>query len=316
MLERLLNTGFDPSGTVGMAAIQESQTIQGLFDQEPLIRDRTVSFCIAHETPVFKLPEEVNIIQTGDFESPARIFSVAKYLSRIGIQPRSSYLADYAYLLIHDLLARYQQDVDQVIFLLHRKFCSISPLGQTFLRAPHLRLEAAEKLDIAAELRAYQGNTLFPIPITFERGIVSNYASCHHLQDFLRLTALCVDHGILSDQEALEFLTSNTLFPCPAVGSLPIDVSLEIAAVGARYVKAVHDAEFVCLEPSDSYQHRAESFFCERLVSFFLLKSLLKSGIVEADPLGTYRTDPANLGFLIGVYQGDGGEENYHHAKG
>jgi len=85
------------------------------------IHNRRLYLCICHRPPLFDVPPYVNLIQTADFLTNQPSLSVRRYLQERQITPPTSYLFDYAAILIHDKLMALKGEVDAVVTLLHRK---------------------------------------------------------------------------------------------------------------------------------------------------------------------------------------------------
>lgn len=272
--------------------------------QAPVIYNKKIYFCICHQKPLFDLPNYINLIQTAEFESKLNRFSVSEYLVLLGIKPLTSYLFDYAALLIYDIIESVQDEVDVVVTLLHRKVCLTRPAGVPAINLLHSWQAPAESLDIDHELQLHNGDLLFAHPQVYSQSIANMYAYSHIIQDFLRLSAICIDAGLWSQQNLFDMLTSRILFWCPGIGALPIAGALDMFRAAADYILTVHESGFVCKYPDHPYQKRAISFFAERLLSQRLISWLEKAGRISVHGKDNITIPKSYIGYLCNCTEG------------
>ncbi len=134
-----------------------------------------------------------------------------------------------------------------------------------------------EGLDLHKEVlplagRSYLIGSAFDLP----KGIMIQYAQAHFLRDILRFTSTLVDAEILTDQDALLFLTQTQLVPSPSCGSFRLACFLEVFAKLELAANAFWNSGYKAYR--DSYQSRVCGFLLERLNSFLLLKYLHEQG--------------------------------------
>lgn len=121
--------------------------------------------------------------------------------------------------------------------------------------------------------RAFLVSKTFPFGKRRKRiGLLEQYKSTHHVEDFLRFTAAAVELGVLDKDEVTPFFHELTFFP----GGIELGVY-----EASFWLKGMGDIEAVmrlCIEQypahRDAYQTRAWSFCAERLGSYLLLKHL------------------------------------------
>jgi hypothetical protein len=123
--------------------------------------------------------------------------------------------------------------------------------------------------------------------------ILQQYAEAHFIRDILQFTSTLIDLGILTDEDAFQFLNSKYLIPSPSCGTFTlscfIDIfkTLELAAIGfwSNGYKSY----------DDQYQSRVVSFLLERLNSFLLISYINKRSLNINNLLGfTTMVTPEN----------------------
>ncbi len=218
------------------------------------IHNRRLYLCICHRPPLFDVPPYVNLIQTADFLTNQPSLSVRRYLQERQITPPTSYLFDYAAILIHDKLMALKGKVDAVVTLLHRKICTTRPHGNPARNLMHSWLSPAKAMDVDAELALIANDTLYPHPHYYRHGVMAAYGQYHVIQDYLRIAAICLDNGLISTGELLSMARTKVLFWCPGVGSLPYAGAIDLYGWAAQYINIVHESGYRCQLPEHPYQ--------------------------------------------------------------
>ncbi|MEI6712573.1 MAG: hypothetical protein WCO60_02405 [Verrucomicrobiota bacterium] len=114
-------------------------------------------------------------------------------------------------------------------------------------------------------------------PVYFTDGIIGQYSKYHVLRDLLDYAALAIELGVLSQEEAKEFLMCPILIPggCD-VGFYPRQWLLEtlgkLEILGREFVKRYGNR----ILGYDQFNRRALNFLGERLGSFFVLSELMR----------------------------------------
>lgn len=171
-------------------------------------------------------------------------------------------------------------DGDTLTLCQHRRFILNKQLGRQSENQSWVRVLSqieVDGLNLGNEVlplpgRSYLIGSAFDLP----KGIMTQYAAAHFLRDILRFTSALVDAEILTNQEALLFLTQTQLVPSPACGSFRLACFLEVFAKLELAASAFWNSGY---KPyPDSYQGRVCGFLLERLNSFLLLKYLHEQG--------------------------------------
>jgi hypothetical protein len=121
-----------------------------------------------------------------------------------------------------------------------------------------------------------------PIFFSKSKGLLSQYAHSHHVEDLLRFTAEAVELGVLDKHEVNLLFRERTFFP----GG--VELGIYPAEFWIRSVTAIESVVRVCVDRyperrEHDYQARAWAFCAERLGSYLLLKRF-----VESDTLGAW----------------------------
>lgn len=160
----------------------------------------------------------------------------------------------------------------------YRKVVLNRVVGRAAENYPGMRLVdvgSSEVFHISDALPLSDADFLLSAPLEFKQGIYKQYDSAHKAVDFLDYLTLVVKMGVLSEDEALEFLGMKWLIPggCE-MGTYPFDWCLEklaiIEKVGREFVATYENR----IASYDAYQVRAVGFLSERLGSYFLVREL------------------------------------------
>jgi len=141
-----------------------------------------------------------------------------------------------------------------------------------------IKHDCVTNLSLSDTLPADSEQELFVTrPITFPNGIIDQYARAHILQDLLNFTALSVDLGVLTPEQAKDFLLCPLFIPggCD-FGFYPkdwlVDRQSQLELIGSAFIWQYRER----LLGYDKFQVRALSFLTERLGSYFVLTELMK----------------------------------------
>lgn len=268
-------------------------------------RGRRAAFCISHVPPFFALPANVNLIQTAPFESEAHTISLPAYLGERKLLNSPIPAVDYGLVLLGEIARQWRNEIDHVVVLLHRKLCTMQPLGKPSKEFAHMWLAAGDAVDVDAELARYPDDVVTARPFYFADGLIGQYSRCHVVQDFWRLLAICVDAGVMSSREAVTLCSEKVLLWGPTMGQLPVDLVIQLAERQEHFLAAVAAADFKCSQQHDSYQRRCLSFFTERFMSYILLQELLRLGKVSRLPDGGITMARRNVGYCCTVAEGN-----------
>lgn len=162
----------------------------------------------------------------------------------------------------------------------YRKIVLNRLVGREAENYPGMRLVDAGSSEVfhaSDALPLLDSDFLLSAPLEFKQGLYKQYDSAHKAVDFLDYLTLVVKMGVLSEDEALEFLDMKWLIPggCE-MGAYPFDWCLEklaiIEKVGREFIATYEDR----ISSYDAYQVRAVGFLSERLGSYFLIRELSK----------------------------------------
>lgn len=237
-------------------------------------------FCVAHQRPNWKLPDFMTVVGTGDY-IPNNGVALSQQFPDIANQNR--YLGEYVALYaIRSLLI--ESKASGFVGVCHyRRFALTHPLGKlvgfNFHASPSL-LETALPVHFLGD-----GLTpIIPAVVHFAGNILEQYAATCIARDLLYFFGDAVDSNVISDAEAVKFLSGNAFITAPTVAYIPIEWFIEIVAqleiVMARFFR-LHYIE------RDGYLARSMAFCCERLQALLLAKRVEAWGFdrLVAQPL-------------------------------
>jgi hypothetical protein len=186
---------------------------------------------------------------------------------------------------------------DQLITICqYRRFIFNKKLGRQSVAMPWctvLKYEEMKSLNVTNEYLPLTGNSYLIGSAIQLPSILQQYAEAHFIRDILQFTSTLIDLGILTDEDAFQFLNSKYLIPSPSCGTFTlscfIDIfkTLELAAIGfwSNGYKSY----------DDQYQSRVVSFLLERLNSFLLISYINKRSLNINNLLGfTTMVTPEN----------------------
>lgn len=281
------------------------------MDYEIRLRGRKAIFCISHIQPFFRLPNDVNLVQTAAFNTEAHAILVDPYVHLRTPGTPLGFTVDYAQAFLAEILAQCRDRVDHVVIILHRKITVPQPVGIQAANFSNMCLEAADNIDVNAIINSYPDHALVPVPFWFPRGLMEQYGRCHVIQDFLRLLAICVEADVLTSSEAIEFCSEKVMFWGGGFGQLPLDVFITLGTRQGQMMRAINQAGFRCSKPDDGYQKRCISFFSERIGSLIMTKEFLRLGIMKRLDNGQIDINSQHLGYGCTVGQGAHRPERY-----
>jgi hypothetical protein len=245
--------------------------------QQLAVKDRVAYFNISHCEPLFQLPNFFNLIATSDykFNHTGPKFSVRNHIEgNPNLNPTSSYLADHALYVIHDLLKSSEQDIGQVYISCHRKVVVRNPIGSSASNYPGMSIAHGDELNERDLLSDKKSRFLIMRPMIFPDGIFGQYARKHSEKDFFNLLELAIQCGTLSTTQVNDFAATKMFFPGLVLGLIPKETILGLLEPICRFIECTDSLEFQPEFPGDPYQSRARSFFIERLLSFLFLSNV------------------------------------------
>jgi len=191
----------------------------------------------------------------------------------------------------------------------YRKFLTQSRIGVQASNYQVMDVVSAEQMRslALAEMMLPQGSDfLIGKPGQFilngeSHGYLYQYKDVHHIEDFLRFTAIAVELGVLSKQDVCGFFDEKIFFPG----------GIELGVMPAEFwIRCVSDIEVVIkacvhMHPTSrpGAQARIWAFCGERLGSYFLLKQLRAQAVAGTDWLNPHT---GQLNLLV-----DPGEQSY-----
>lgn len=172
------------------------------------------------------------------------------------------------------------REIHHVGICQYRKFLSRGRIGvqaENYQVMDVLSAEQMQAFDLADLLLPKGSDFLIGKPGQFtlngtNHGYLYQYKDVHHVEDFLRFTAVAVELGVLSKQDVCAFFDEKIFFPGGIeLGVMPVDFWI-------RHITAIESVvrECVRLHPTrrGGIQARVWAFCAERLGSFFLLNHL------------------------------------------
>ncbi len=141
-----------------------------------------------------------------------------------------------------------------------------------------IRHEDVKNLSLSDTLPPKAGQDFFVAgPLMFPDGIIGQYSKNHILRDLLDFTSLCIDLGVLTSEQAKDFLLCPLFIPggsdfgfYPAQWLAKSQSRLEL--VGRTFVNQYRER----ILSYERFEVRALSYLTERLGSYFVLMELME----------------------------------------
>lgn len=108
-------------------------------------------------------------------------------------------------------------------------------------------------------------------------GMMHQYARAHHVRDILRFCSDLIDAGLMTNEEAEDFLTQKILIPAPNCGTFEVSLFLEMMDFVESAAEVYWDGGYRTYD--DIYQFRVVSFLLERLNSWILLRRIVDKAL-------------------------------------
>ncbi|UUY09023.1 hypothetical protein LRS11_03030 [Pseudomonas sp. J452] len=201
---------------------------------------------------------------------------------------------------LKNLLLSQPGSIRQVGICQYRKFLSRERIGaqaQNYQVMDVLSAEQMGEFALADLMLPSESDFLIGKPGQFtlngqNHGYLYQYKDVHHVEDFLRFTAVAVELGVLSKQEVIPFFDEKVFFPGGIeLGVLP-------AEFWVSHITAIESVVRRCVQLHDTrrpdLQGRVWAFCAERLGSYFLLRHLRAQAASGPDWL-TRHTGQLNL---------------------
>lgn len=229
-------------------------------------------YCIAHAPFAWSIPDFITMLGSGNYV-PDTGLAMSQLLS----PERASsnrHLGEYLALFqIRRMLEA--SGAEGFVGVCHyRRFALTQPFGH--LRGFNYWAHPSDFSRVSLEHFIGDGQTpIVPIATVFPGSVLQQYNAVAVTRDLLLYFGDAIDCGVITDQEASDFLSGNVFIPCPTVAYLPVPWLIAIA----------HDLELVM---SRHYRHhylhrqghlaRSMAFCCERLQALLLARHIAAWG--------------------------------------
>lgn len=266
---------------------------------------KSAIFCFCHTAPLFTVPLDWNVVWLGkNVVHPIlknhNVIELADTHSRLdSLHER---LGGSAGVFLLTEFCSTLASVDTIGIFQYRKFIARSQIGIQAKNYAAMRLVSTEMADncLPQECSPNKNDLLIskPLPIS---SILSQYASAHCVEDFLRYTAIAIEEEVIDPGDIHIFMNLPRIFPGGVeFGFLPQPFAIQ----AIKKVRTVSE-KFIEQFPyeREGYQRRIASFCGERLGSFLLEKYLAKRfrSQIPADVIGHMTTISNETNYIPGV---------------
>jgi hypothetical protein len=205
------------------------------------------------------------------------------------------------------------REIKHVGICQYRKFLSVDRIGAPASNYQVMDVITAQQMrqfDIAGLMLPQNSDYLIGKPGQFalngeSHGYLYQYKDVHHVEDFLRFTAVAVELGVLGKQEVCPFFDEKIFFPGGIeLGVLPAEFWI-------AHISAIESVVRACVELHPvrraGAQARVWAFCAERLGSYFLLRQLRAQAVAGTDWLSQHTgqlnllVEPGEQGYIPGV---------------
>jgi hypothetical protein len=193
-------------------------------------------------------------------------------------------LNEYAFLFqLRRKLESYGETSRSITLYQYRRFLIRGNLGVPSKNIPWANtLKTAEAIELGEQIPLMAGPTndqQFQIgpAIRMSDSLLAQYGRHHHCRDILRFCSDLVDAKILTNQEALDFLSQKIFIPTPSCGTFPLIFLRGALETLEKSAQAFLNNGYQ--KHTDAYQGRVMGFLLERLNSYLLLQNLKSRGL-------------------------------------
>ncbi len=241
-------------------------------------------FCIGHKHIALNLPENAYLIKTSSGFISDDVHQNLINLSEISDELDFYYpwLGGTAGILAIPEILRNKNisysSTDRIMLFQQAKIVTAKPIGWKSNTYPNMRVMPswlAHGIDIQKISQTVESSFLLPELVSLPGGDMVMYSRVHHLPDYLRFCAICIDEGVLTAEQAIEMQRQEVLIPGGGfLGICPIKHFMEIVEitkmVGIKFLEKNMPGN------KSQYQRIAVGYLIERLASYLLIKRLSK----------------------------------------
>lgn len=229
-------------------------------------------YCIAHAPFNWQMPDFMTMLGSGDYV-PENGLAMSKLLSPEEAA-RNRYLGEYLAMfeVRRQLIANKAEGF--VGFCHYRRFALTEPIGVLTGFNYHAHPDMLAQVQ-PEHFYGDMQTPIVPIAVTFGGSVLRQYDAHAVTRDLLMFFGDAIDCGVISNQEAADFLSNPTFITAPTVSYIPVQWFVEI----------VHDLELVMSRyfrhhyvHRPGYADRSMAFCCERLQAFLLSKRIAAWG--------------------------------------
>lgn len=222
-------------------------------------------YCIAHQASPWPLPSFMTLMGTGDYVPPSGIAMSRSYPE---MAHKNRYLGEYVALYaIRKMLI--EQGATGFIGLCHyRRFALTRQIGE--LRGFNYHAHPDLLAGLQPEDFYGDGQTpILPANVTFAGSVLQQYAASSITRDLLLFFGDAVDCGVITDQEAADFLSGNNFITAPTVAFMPVDWFIDIVHALEQVMSRFYRYHYI---ERQGYLERSMAFCCERLQALLLAR--------------------------------------------
>lgn len=222
-------------------------------------------YCIAHAPYAWQLPDFMTMIGTGS-HVPATGIAMSQAYPDLAMQNR--YLGEYVALYAIRRMLIESQAEGFVGFCHYRRFALTQPIGE--LRGFNYHAHPDLLARVQPEHFYGDGKTpIIPAMVTFQGSVLRQYAANGIARDLLLYFGAAIDCGVITDQEASDFLSQNAFITAPTVAYIPIAWFIEIVGALEKVMARFYRYHYI---EREGYLERSMAFCCERLQALLLAK--------------------------------------------
>lgn len=185
-------------------------------------------------------------------------------------------LSEYAQLLwVYNNLDKIARDVEYIRIFHYRRFVARHQLNHGSPSDNAFWITTMREDDVKHYAHEFDRNAdseLFNTGVNFGvGGVLLHYLQFHVLEDILRFANFLFEQKILSGEDVVKFLNTDSLIPACNIGIFHKSTFKEVYGKLMEAAKFMDSFEYI---PRKDYQRRNMGFLLERLQSFILLQRI------------------------------------------
>ncbi|QBE64018.1 hypothetical protein [Pseudoduganella lutea] len=228
-------------------------------------------YCISHKDPGWPLPPFMTVVGTGGYV-PEHGIGMSVHCPQFAF--KNNQLGEYAALFMIRRVLEEAHATGFVGICHYRRYALTVEIGEA--RGFNFHAHPDQLRQLAPEAFYADGATpIISVPVGFAGTVLQQYAANAVGRDLLMFFGDAIDSGVVTNDEAAQFLSGNSFITAGNVGVIPVDWFVDILGDIEKVVARFSHNHYIRRE---GYDERSMGLCCERLHSLLLTRKVLAYG--------------------------------------